>query len=143
MSQIQLASPDKVFYNADVHQIVFNEISRAEVSSIPTLEQLELFSAFRVDEATLSGVDSAKADAAFGVVERDGRKIYRFRSRDYRIYFTVEDGRVIVQRVLHANSLKDFLFRSSIIDLAEEDKKLGGSRSFWQLIDEGEKAARK
>ncbi len=126
-----------------MHQIAFNEISRAEVSAIPTLEQLELFSAFRVDEATLNGVDSAEADAAFGVVEREGRKIYRFRSKDYRIYFTVEEGKVIVQRVLHANSLKDFLFRSSISDLADEDRKLGGSRSFWKLIDEGQAAPRK
>ncbi len=126
-----------------MHQIAFNEISRAEVSAIPTLEQLELFSAFRVDEATLSGADSAGADAAFGVVEREGRKIYRFRSKDYRIYFTVEEGKVVVQRVLHANSLKDFLFRSIIGDLLEEDRNLGNSRSFWELIDEGQAAARK
>ena len=69
-----------------MHQIVFNEISAAEVSLIPTLEALELFSAFRVDEGTLNGVSTAEASAAFGLVERDGRTIYRFRSRDYRIY---------------------------------------------------------
>ncbi len=126
-----------------MHQIVFNEISAAEVSAIPTLEQLALFSSFRVDDATLSGADSAGADAAFGVVERDGRKIYRFRSKDYRIYFTVEKGTVVVQRILHANSLKDFLFRSSIGAAEDEDRRLGGSRSFWKLIDEGEKAPRK
>ncbi|HIX18979.1 MAG TPA: type II toxin-antitoxin system RelE/ParE family toxin [Candidatus Akkermansia intestinigallinarum] len=122
-----------------MHQIVFNDISAAEVSAIPTLDQLELISSFQVDENTLSHITD---DARFGLVERDGRKIYRFRSKDYRIYFTVEDGdKVIVQRVLHANSLKDFLFRSSIG--GSEDQKLGGSRSFWKLIDEGEHAPRR
>lgn len=122
-----------------MHQIVFNEISAREASAIPTLDQLELFSGFRVDESDLNG---EKQDAPFGVVEREGRKIYRYRTKDYRIYFTMEDGKVIVQRVLHADSLKDFLFRSGM-GAGTEDQRLGESRSFWRLIDEGEHAARK
>lgn len=120
-----------------MHQIVFNEISASELSAIPTLEQLELISSFQVEGVTL-GEESE--DGRFGVVERDGHRIYRFRSRDYRIYFTVEGETVVVQRVLHANSLKDFLFRSSMG--GSEDQKLGNSRSFWQLIEAGEKAPR-
>ena len=122
-----------------MHQIVFNEISASEVSAIPTLEQLELVSSFQVNEQALS---EGKEDTSFGVVEREGRKIYRYRSKDYRIYFTMEDGKVIVQRVLHADSLKDFLFRSGMGN-GSEDQRLGASRSFWRLIDEGENAARK
>lgn len=122
-----------------MHQIVFNDISAAEVSAIPTPEQLELISSFKVDENCLNHIAD---DPRFGVVERDGRRIYRFRSGDYRLYFTVEEGnKVIVQRVLHANSLKDFLFRSSIG--GSEDQKLSGSRSFWSLIEEGEHAPRR
>lgn len=124
-------------YNELVHQIVFNEISASEVSAIPTLEQLELMSSFQVDENSLKGDNSQ-----FGIVEREGRKIYRYRSKDYRVYFTMEDGVVVVQRVLHADSLKDFLFRSGM-GSGTEDQRLGESRSFWRLIDEGEHAARK
>lgn len=120
-----------------MHQIVFNEISASEVSAIPTLDQLELVSSFQVDEDSLNGDNSQ-----FGVIERNGRKIYRYRSKDYRIYFTMEDGKVVVQRVLHADSLKDFLFRSGMGN-GSEDQRLGESRSFWRLIDEGEHAARK
>ncbi len=127
-------------YNTPMHQVVFNEISAVEVSAIPTLEALELFSAFKVNEDILNGLRSAEADDAFGIVERDGRTIYRFRSGDYRIYFTVEDGKVIVQRVLHADSVKDFLFRSGIGNVEEEDARLGKLRSFWNLIDEAVKA---
>ena len=129
-----------------MHQIVFNEISASEVSAIPTLEQLELISGFKVDEEFLSG---KKEDPAFGVVERDGRRIFRFRSDDddYRIYFTVEqnedgDNVVVVQRVLHADTLKDFFFRSGM-GSDSEDRKLGKSRTFWKFIEDGEKAARK
>lgn len=123
-----------------MHQIVFNEISAAEISAVPTLEQLELFSAFQVDENSLKDADG---EGRFGVVERDGRKIFRFRFKDYRIYFTVEEERtVVVQRVLNADSLKDFLFRSGM-GAGSEDQKLGASRSFWKLIDDGEHANRK
>lgn len=122
-----------------MHQIVFNEISANELSAIPTLEQLELVSSFQVDENSLSGQSE---DTRFGVVEREGRKIYRYRSKDYRIYFTMEEGKVVVQRVLHADSLKDFLFRSGMGG-GTEDQRLGESRSFWRLIEEGENAARK
>lgn len=122
-----------------MHQIVFNEISAREASAIPTLDQLELFNGFQVDETCLNG---EKEDARYGVVEREGRKIYRYRTKDYRVYFTMEDGKVIVQRVLHADSLKDFLFRSGM-GSGTEDQRLGESRSFWRLIDEGEQAARK
>lgn len=124
-------------YNGGVHQIVFNEISAGEVSAIPTLEQLELISSFQVDENSLTGENSQ-----FGLVEREGRKIYRYRSKDYRIYFTMEEDKVVVQRVLHADSLKDFLFRSGM-GSGTEDQRLGESRSFWRLIDEGEHAPRK
>ncbi len=120
-----------------VHQIAFNEISAAEVSTLPPLAALKLFAAFHVTPDVLSGAATAQPHEAYGVMEHEGKTIYRFRTQDYRIYFTVEDGRVIVQRVLHAGSLKDFLFRSSIVELDDEDRVLGRSRSFWNFIDEG------
>lgn len=123
-----------------MHQIVFNEISANEVSAIPTMEQLDLIANFHVSREV---VDGESTDPHFGVVERDGRKIFRYRSRDYRIYFTVENGMVIVQRVLHAASFEDFFFRSGMGSAHSEDQKLGHSKSFWELIDEGERAERK
>ena len=82
------------------------------------MKQLKLFFAFNVDEDCLAGKPT---DPRYGVIERDGRRIYRFRSDEdeYRIYFTIEqnadgDPVVVVQRVLHADSLKDFLFRSGM-----------------------------
>ncbi len=143
MPHLSLDFHSNITYNHLVHQIAFNEISAAEVSTIPPLAALKLFAAFNVTEEVISGAAGASADSAFGMMEHEGKKIYRFRTPDYRIYFTVEHGTVVVQRVLHANSLKDFLFRSSIVELDDEDRVLGRTRSFWSFIDEGVNAPRK
>ncbi len=139
MVQNKLAIACSMRYSTSVHQIVFNEISAAEISALPTVDQLSLMDCFQVDEASLS---QASAEHSFGIVEREGRKLYRYRLQDYRIYFTVEtEDTVVVQRVLHANTLEDFLFRSKMG--GSEDHKLSRSRSFWKLIEEGEKAPRR
>ena len=120
-----------------VFQIVFNEISAAEISALGTLEQLELLEEFKVSRDDL---DEPSCDK-FGRIERDGRVLYRFRAKDYRVYFEVRDHAVIVQRVLHKGTLSDFLFRSKM-PLAE-DEALAGSKHFWKLIDEGRNARRR
>ena len=119
-------------------QIVFNKISAAEVSSIPTLEQLDLLGDFQVSESTLQTLD----DARFGKMEKDGKILYRYVAKDYRIYFEVIEGKVIVHRVLHANSLNDVLVRTNISPTAGEDEILSQSKHFWKLIDEGKNASK-
>ena len=117
-----------------VLQIVFNEISAAEISKMGTLDQLELLDAFKVTEADLANLDGER----FGKILRDGKTLYRFRTDDCRIYFEVVDSSVIVHRVLHKNSFSDFLFRSQMP--VAEDEELSNSKHFWKLIDEGRKA---
>jgi mRNA-degrading endonuclease RelE of RelBE toxin-antitoxin system len=120
-----------------VLQIVFNTLSAAELSQLDTLSQLELLNEFKIDEAMLTDVSNQQA---FGKIERDGRLLYRYRARDYRLYFEVRDGQVIVHRVLHKNTLDDFLFRSSLP--LSEDEAVGKSKTFWKLIEEGERSGR-
>ncbi|TAG08500.1 MAG: hypothetical protein EAZ42_10305 [Verrucomicrobia bacterium] len=117
-------------------QIVFNEISAAEISRLDTLEQLELLEEFKVGEEDLHNLQSDR----FGKLERDGRALYRFRAKDYRFYFEVKDQQVIVHRVLHKGTFSDFLFRSKMPLV--EDEALANSKHFWKLIDEGRNARR-
>ncbi len=117
-------------------QIVFNEISAAELSGLEILEQLELLEEFKVGEDDLENLNGER----FGKIERDGIVLYRYRSKDYRFYFEVKKGAVIVHRVLHKGTFSDFLFRSKM-PLAE-DEALAGSKHFWKLIDEGRNARR-
>lgn len=117
-------------------QIVFNEISAAEISRLGTLEQLELIDEFKVTEADLERLDGER----FGKIERDGKTLFRFRAKDYRFYFEVRDGAVVVHRVLHKGTFSDFLFRSKMP--LGEDEALAESKHFWKLIDEGRNARR-
>lgn len=116
-------------------QIVFNEISAAELSSLGTLEQLELLEEFQVGREDLENVEESDR---FGKIERGGLVLYRFRAKDYRFYFEVQEDSVIVHRVLHKGTFSDFLFRSKM-PLAE-DEELAKSKHFWKLIDEGRNA---
>jgi mRNA-degrading endonuclease RelE of RelBE toxin-antitoxin system len=117
-----------------VLQIVFNELSAAEMSRMGTLEQLELLDQFKVHEKDLENIDGEK----FGLIERDGKKLYRFRAFDWRIYFEIKEELVIVYRVLHKGTFSDFLFRSKMP--ISEDEELAKSKNFWKLIDEGRNA---
>ena len=114
-------------------QIIFNELSAAEISALPKSLQLELLAEFQIMPEDLDQLDSKR----FGVIERDGKRLYRFRAKDYRIYFEKMDEGVTVHRVLHKNTLRDFLFRSKLP--TSEDAQLGQAREFWKLIEEGEK----
>jgi len=114
-------------------EIVFNRISAKEISALPTLQQLDLLNEFRVTPDDLENLDQER----FGALERDGRTIYRYRAHDLRIYFSVEASKVMVHRVLHRNSFRDFLYRGGM-RVSDEDRELARSGGFWELIDEAE-----
>lgn len=128
------------WFSTCVLQIVFNEISAAEISRMDTLDQLELLDAFRVSESDLVELDDNDEHRNFGKIARDGKTLYRFRANDCRIYFEVAEDLVIVHRVPHKNTFSDFLFRSKMP--VSEDEQLAESKHFWKLIDEGRNARR-
>ncbi len=114
-------------------QIIFNELSAAELSGLPKGLQLNLLSEFQLLPEDLDRL--ADGQGSFGRIERDGKKLFRYRASDYRIYFETCPQGVTVHRILHKNTLSDFLFRSKL-PLAEDDQ-LGRTKGFWRLIDEG------
>lgn len=118
-------------------QIIFNEISAAEISQLPTMMQMEVLSEFQVTPEDLENLDGER----FGSIEREGKTLYRYRAKDVRIYFEpTDDHSVLVHRVLTKNTFQDFLFRAKL-PLAE-DEELRHSKQFWKLIEEGENAQR-
>src|ERR1700736_3266561 len=114
-------------------QIIFNELSAGEMSVLPKRLQLDLLAEFQILPEDMDHLDSKH----FGVIERAGKKLYRYRAKDYRIYFEQRPEGITVHRVLHRNTLRDFLFRSKL-PLAE-DQQLGKTREFWKLIEQGER----
>ena len=114
-------------------QIIFNELSAAEISALPKSLQLDLLAEFQILPEDLNSLDSKR----FGVIEREGKKLYRYRVKDYRIYFDKREEGITIHRVLHKNTLRDFLFRSKLP--VAEDQQLGKTREFWKLIEQGER----
>ena len=115
-------------------QIVFNSLSAAEMSRLPKELQLDLLAEFQVLPEDLDQLDSDK----FGVIARERKKPFRYRAKDYRIYFEKSAEGITIHRVLHKNPIRDFLFRTKL-PLAEDDQ-LGQTKEFWKLIEEGEGA---
>ncbi len=110
-------------------QIIFNPTSAAELARMPKELQLQILGEFRGLPQDVLSTDLEH----FGHLEREGRTLHRFRVGDYRIYFERHPLGVVVHRILSRNSLKDFLFRSSLP--TGEDEALQENPKFWALIE--------
>lgn len=111
-------------------QIIFNDLSAAEMSALPKLLQLEILGEFQVLPDDLENLDPKR----FGKVARDGRTLYRYRAGDHRIYFEPHNHGILIRRVLSKNTIRDFLFRTSLP--MAEDEQLAENHKFWELIGE-------
>ena len=109
-------------------QIIFNPISAAELSKMPKELQLQILGEFRGLPHEIMSTELER----FGKLERDGRVLHRFRIGDYRVYFEKHDLGIVIHRIFSRNTLKDFLFRSSLP--TGEDEALQESPKFWEMI---------
>ena len=114
-------------------QIIFTPASSAEMSALPKVLQLEILSEFQVLTHNFVKDNPEK----FGVIRQDGRVLYRYRTKEYRLYFEKNDKGLLIHRVLNKNSLKDFFYRSQLP--VSEDEELQSNPAFWALIDAPEK----
>ena len=110
-------------------QIIFNPLSAKELEKLPKDLQLEILGDFR---GFPQDMRSSEIDR-FGELERNGKKLYRYRLGDYRVYFERSELGIVIQRILSRNTLKDFLFRSSLP--TGEDQALEQNPKFWDLMD--------
>jgi len=110
-------------------QIIFNSTSAGELARMPKELQLSILGEFRGLPQEVMSTDLEH----FGKLERNGKILHRFRIGDYRVYFERHELGVIVHRILSRNSLKDFLFRSSLP--VGEDEALQQNPKFWELIE--------
>jgi mRNA-degrading endonuclease RelE of RelBE toxin-antitoxin system len=110
-------------------QIIFNPTSAAELSRMPKELQLQILGEFR---GLPQEVMSTELEH-FGKLERGGKVLHRFRLGDYRIYFERDELGVVVHRIFSRNTLKDFLFRSSLP--VREDEALEKNPKFWEMIE--------
>jgi mRNA-degrading endonuclease RelE of RelBE toxin-antitoxin system len=117
-------------------QIIFNPTSSAELARMPKELQLYILGEFRGLPQEVMTTELER----FGRLERHGKILHRFRLGDYRVYFEKHELGVVVHRILSRNSLKDFLFRSSLP--TGEDAALQENPKFWDLIEAAKGSAR-
>ena len=122
------------FNITQVFQVIFNTISAAEMSALPKDLQLDLLAEFQILPENLESL----AGEQFGKIRRDGRTLHRYRCRDYRIYFERHDEGILIHRVLHRNTIRDFLFRSKLPmnDGDDHADQVEGTDQFWKMIHE-------
>ncbi len=110
-------------------QIIFNPTSARELSKLPKELQLEVLGDFRGFPQDVRSQDLER----FGKLERQGKRLYRYRLGDYRVYFERSELGIIIHRILNRNTLKDFLFRSRLP--TGEDEALQDNPKFWELME--------
>ena len=118
-------------------QIIFTPTSATELARMPKELQLQILGDFRGLPQQVMGTELDE----FGKLERGGRILHRFRVGDYRIYFERHELGIVVHRILSRNTLKDFLYRSSLP--MTEDKALQENPKFWELIESARSASAK
>ena len=113
-------------------QIIFNPTSAVELAKMPKELQLHILGEFRGLPLEVMKTDLER----FGKLERNGKILHRFRLGDYRVYFERHELGIVVHRILNRNSLKDFLFRSSLPtgedEALQQNPNLAG---MWTLCD--------
>jgi mRNA-degrading endonuclease RelE of RelBE toxin-antitoxin system len=115
-----------------VFQVIFNSTSAAEMSALPKDLQLDLLSEFQILPEDLNSLSGEQ----FAQIKRDGRTLHRYRCRDHRIYFERHSEGILIHRVLHKNTIRDFLFRSKLPMADEDHDHAEATDQFWSMINE-------
>ena len=104
------------------------------MSALPKDLQLDLLTEFQILPEDLNSLDGAN----FSTIQRDGRTLHRFRCRDHRIYFERHTEGILIHRVLHKNTIRDFLFRSKLPmnDVEDNGDQAETTDQFWKMIQE-------
>jgi len=116
-------------------QIIFNPTSAAELAKMPRELQLHILGEFRGLPQKIMNTELDR----FGKLERTGKTLHRFRLDDYRVYFERHELGIVVHRILNRNTLKDFLYRSSLP--TGEDQALQENPKFWEMIESARMAS--
>ena len=102
-----------------------------ELNKLDTLAQMEIIEPL----SNLTPNSLKKPREPLGSFTRGGKRLYRLRADNYRLYFEVTaDDTLHVQYMLHSNSWNDFLMRNKLPiseeQLVEKDSK------FWKYLEE-------
>ena len=110
-------------------QITFSDQSIKELEKLSKHEQLEVIDPLgRLTEHQLN-----HPREPLGSFSREGKRIFRLRSGEYRIYFQHLDHQLITLCILHSNTLTDFIYRTKLP--VSEEQLIEQHSSFWKYLE--------
>ena len=103
------------------------------MSALPKELQLDLLAEFQVLPDDLDSLTGEH----FKQIRREGHILHRYRCLDHRIYFEKHPEGILIHRVLHKNTIRDFLFRSKL-PMTDDDQTDGmeNTDQFWKMLHE-------
>ena len=110
-------------------QVTFSKQSLSELNSLSQTDQLSLIEKL----SSLSNDILTGENSSVGTFLREGKKFYRLRVDDLRVYFEKVDISLHCHFILQKNSLNDFLVRCKMP--ASEDAILENHQNFWDYLE--------
>ena len=110
-------------------QVNFSEQSMNELNQLDTLSQMELVETF----SNLTQEQLEHPSDEIGSFSRNGRKYYRVRAGEFRIYFEQDKKCLFAHYILHKNTLSDFVFRFKLP--ITEEFMIEQHDSFWKYLE--------
>lgn len=110
-------------------QVNFSEQSMQELNQLDTRLQMMLVETF--SSLTQEQLDQPNDD--LGRFNRDGKKFYRVRAGEFRIYFEQDKDGLFAHYILHKNTLSDFVFRFKLP--ITEEFMIEQHDSFWKYLE--------
>jgi mRNA-degrading endonuclease RelE of RelBE toxin-antitoxin system len=113
------------------YQIHFSPQSLKTLESLPALEQMGLIESLAaITQAQLEQPDGR----VLGSLERQGKRLYRLRARDFRIYLErVNDQELLVQALIQKETWVDFAMRWKLP--LNEEHLIEKNQNFWQYLE--------
>lgn len=116
-------------FHLSMFQVTFSEQSMDELAKLDTLKQMDL-----VNDITNLSLEEIKGNRnKVGSFHRGKETFYRFRSGEFRCYFSLKESILLVQYILHKNTFTDFVFRSKLP--VTDEVVLEQDTSFWQYLE--------
>ncbi len=110
-------------------QVNFSEQSIHELNQLDTRSQMILVEI--ISSLTQEQLDHPNDD--LGCFYRSGKRFYRVRAGEFRIYFEQQSETLYAHYILHRNTFIDFVFRSKLP--VTEEFLIEQHDSFWKYLD--------
>ena len=113
-----------------MYQVTFSEQSMIELNKLDKLAQMEVIEPI----SSLTPGVLKKPREPLGSFTRGNKTFYRLRAGEYRIYFEkIAEETLLVEYLLHAKTLEDFLLRTKLP--VSEEQLIKQDSKIWSWLE--------